>query len=227
MRVTTLQPCCQNTFQSNEDSSSVPVRKEEKTFNNLTCLNPKLTKSLVLSFAICPWYLLASASIFITFLSSYQIFLSAITGILICDYYLIRRGLLNIPALYVTSPSPYRYFHGFNPRAFLAYVIAIAPNFYGFLHQMGVKAPLGIQRFYYIAYPTGLIIAFVVYYVSCLASPPADMKEASGWMEPKDFVEDNDASGSDGYTINAVEPDFAEKGNVAVTTAAHGGKGSF
>ncbi|KGO51334.1 Permease, cytosine/purine, uracil, thiamine, allantoin [Penicillium expansum] len=181
----------------------------------------------VLSFAICPWYLLASASIFITFLSSYQIFLSAITGILICDYYLIRRGLLNIPALYVTSPSPYRYFHGFNPRAFLAYVIAIAPNFYGFLHQMGVKAPLGIQRFYYIAYPTGLIIAFVVYYVSCLASPPADMKEASGWIEPKDFVEDNDASGSDGYTINAVEPDFAEKGNVAVTTAAHGGKGSF
>lgn len=92
---------------------------------------------------------------------------------------------------------------------------------------MGVKAPLGIQRFYFIAYPTGLIVAFVVYYLSCLAFAPADMKDASGWMEPKDFVEDNDASGSDGYTINAVEPGYAEKGAVAVTTAAHGEKGSF
>ncbi|KAJ5257677.1 hypothetical protein N7497_000637 [Penicillium chrysogenum] len=181
----------------------------------------------VLSYAICPWYLLASASIFITFLSSYQIFLSAITGILICDYYLIRRGLLNIPALYVSRPSPYRYFHGFNPRAFLAYIIAIAPNFYGFLFQMGVDAPLGIQRFYYIAYPTGLIIGFVVYYVSCLAFAPPDMKQASGWMEPKEFVEDNDVSGIDGFSIDVIEPGFAEKGAVAVTRAANGEKGSF
>lgn len=53
------------------------------------------------------------------------------------------------------------------------------------------------------------------------------MKQASGWMEPKDFVEDNDVSGSDGFTIDAVEPGFAEKGAIAVTTAAHGEKGSF
>ena len=92
---------------------------------------------------------------------------------------------------------------------------------------MGVKAPLGIKRFYYIAYPTGLIIAFVVYYLSCLAFPPPDMKQASGWMEPKDFVEDHDASGSDESTIDAVEPDFAEKGAVAVARPAHGEKGSF
>lgn len=193
-------------------------------------MDPKLTTSLpVLSYAICPWYLLSTASIFITFLSSYQIFLSAITGILICDYYLIRRGLLNIPALYVSKPTPYRYFHGFNPRAFIAYVIAIAPNFYGFLHQMGVKAPQGIQRFYYIAYPTGLIVAFVVYYLTCLASAPPGMEKASGWMEPSDYVEDEDLTGIDDLTIDAIDvtPGLVEKGALSVTKSAPGEKSYF
>ncbi|KAJ5793601.1 hypothetical protein N7457_000200 [Penicillium paradoxum] len=179
----------------------------------------------VLSYAICPWYLLSSASIFITFLSSYQIFLSAIAGILICDYYLIRRGLLDIPALYVTSPSPYYFLHGFNLRAFLAYIVAIAPNFYGFLFQMGVKAPIGIQRFYYIAYPTGLFIGFGAYYLVSLAFVPPGMKEASGWMEPKDFVEDEDVSGSDGF-IDAVDPGSTEK-SASVSTQAYGEKSAF
>ncbi|KAJ5561407.1 hypothetical protein N7535_004126 [Penicillium sp. DV-2018c] len=184
----------------------------------------------VLSYAICPWYLLSTASIFITFLSSYQIFLSAIAGILICDYYLIRRGLLDIPSLYISSPSPYRFYHGFNLRAFLAYIIAVAPNFYGFLCQMGVKAPLGIQRFYYVAYPTGLVIGFGSYWVFCLASPPEGMKGVHGWMEPRDFVEEHDGSApGDGcerrYIIHAVEP---EKGAVEVSTSGEAfDKGSF
>lgn len=220
----TLQPCCQNIFLSSEDSSSVQVAKPGLYSDTFT----KLTIASVFSYAICPWYLLSSASIFITFLSSYQIFLSAITGILVCDYYLIRRGLLNIPALYVSNPTPYRFFYGFNPRAFIAYVIAIAPNFYGFLHQMGVKAPIGIQRFYYIAYPTGLIIGFVVYYLTCLASAPPDMKKAHGWMEPKDFVEDGDLAADHGF-IDAVDmtPGLVEKGDISVTESPPSKKGSF
>jgi NCS1 family nucleobase:cation symporter-1 len=91
---------------------------------------------------------------------------------------------------------------------------------------MGVKAPMGIQRFYYIAYPTGLIIAFGVYYLSCLASAPPGMEKGTGWMEPKDYVEDSDVSGGEGYnTIDAVG--IAEKGAVAVTKADVGEKGSY
>ncbi|KAJ5141302.1 hypothetical protein N7526_002297 [Penicillium atrosanguineum] len=171
----------------------------------------------VLSYAICPWYLLSTAAIFITFLSSYQIFLSAIAGILICDYYLIRRGYLNIPALYTAHPEGlYRYFYGFNPRAFVAYLIAVGPNFYGFLNQMGVKAPLGIQRFYYIAYPTGLCVAFGVYYMSCLASSPAGMEKYAGWKEPKDYVDENDLMREDGIG-NEVDTAVIEKGALAAS----------
>jgi NCS1 family nucleobase:cation symporter-1 len=92
---------------------------------------------------------------------------------------------------------------------------------------MGVKAPVGIQRFYYIAYPTGLIIAFVVYYLTCLVSNPPGMEKGAGWMEPKDYVGDEDVSGigSEGYdSIDGVG--IAEKGSVAVTTAV-GEKGGY
>ncbi|KAK2681909.1 Purine-cytosine permease [Fusarium oxysporum f. sp. vasinfectum] len=149
----------------------------------------------VISYAICPWYLLSSAAVFINFLSSYQIFLSAITGILICDYYLLRRGLFDIPMLYSGhKDSTYHFFHGFNLRAFAVYLIAVAPNFYGFLYQMGVSAPLGIQRFYYVAYPVGLFLAFGSFWLINTLFPSKNIPKVSGWQEPKDFVETHDGT---------------------------------
>uniref|UniRef100_A0A8H7KA92 Uncharacterized protein n=1 Tax=Bionectria ochroleuca TaxID=29856 RepID=A0A8H7KA92_BIOOC len=136
----------------------------------------------VLSYAICPWYLLSSAAVFITFLASYQIFLSAIAGIMICDYYLIQRGLLDVPSLYsLDKDGAYRFFHGFNIRAFAVYLIAVAPNFYGFLNRLGVAAPLGIQEFYYVAYPVGVLLAFLGFYLANLLSPLAWSERLVGW----------------------------------------------
>ncbi|PYH91152.1 NCS1 nucleoside transporter [Aspergillus ellipticus CBS 707.79] len=147
----------------------------------------------ILSFAICPWYLLATASVFITFLSSYQIFLSAIAGVLLCDYYVVRRGLLHIPELYTANPTGiYHFLHGFNLRGFCAYLVAVAPNFYGFLNQMGVKAPMGIKRFYFVAYPVGLLVAFGVYCLLSFLFPPAGMAKTREWKEPKDYWDEYD-----------------------------------
>ncbi|KAL2808295.1 NCS1 nucleoside transporter [Aspergillus granulosus] len=163
----------------------------------------------LLSYAICPWYLLSSASVFINFLSSYQIFLSAITGILICDYYLLRRGALSIPDLYTSHPEgQYHYFHGFGLRAFATYIIAVAPNFYGFLNQMGVEASLGVQRFYFVAYPVGLVVAFGVYYGCALWKRPKGMVRGSGWREPKEYLDEFDSArytGGSGSDIEGVE----------------------
>ncbi|CZS86132.1 unnamed protein product [Fusarium graminearum] len=168
----------------------------------------------VMSYAICPWYLLSSASVFINFLSSYQIFLSAITGILICDYYLLRRGLFDIPMLYSGhKASTYHFFHGFNLRAFAVYLIAVAPNFYGFLSQMGVKAPLGVQRFYYVAYPVGLFIAFGGYWLVNMLFPNDGIPKVSGWQEPKDFIEDHDDTFVDVVVNSSEASSDQEKGN--------------
>ncbi|GKZ31054.1 hypothetical protein AbraIFM66950_011020 [Aspergillus brasiliensis] len=161
----------------------------------------------ILSYAICPWYLLATASVFITFLSSYQIFLSAIAGVLICDYYLVRRGWLDIPSLYTArSDGVYYFFRGFNLRGFGAYIVAVAPNFYGFLNEMGVKAPLGIQRFYFVAYPVGLLIAIGMYYLGCLVWPPAETERTRKWKEPKEYWDEFDPDRVDGVEAVTVLP---------------------
>jgi NCS1 family nucleobase:cation symporter-1 len=160
----------------------------------------------ILSYAICPWYLLSSASVFINFLSSYQIFLSAITGILICDYYLLRRGALSIPDLYTAHPEGmYHYFHGFGLRAFATYLIAIAPNFYGFLNQMGVDASVGVQRFYFVAYPVGLVVAFLGYYGFALWRVPKGMVRGAGWREPREYLDEFDSARYSSGDIEGVE----------------------
>ncbi|KAH8771578.1 permease for cytosine/purines, uracil, thiamine, allantoin-domain-containing protein [Hyaloscypha sp. PMI_1271] len=143
----------------------------------------------VISFAINPWYLLGSASIFISFLASYQIFLSSITGVLLCHYYVISRGYLDIDDLYTSrKDGVYWYFHGWNWRAYLAYVVGIAPNFYGFLNNMGVRASDGVAKAYYFAYPIGLCVSFLVYWGTCWVSRPAGMVGLGEWREVKDYV---------------------------------------
>jgi nucleobase:cation symporter-1, NCS1 family len=83
----------------------------------------------VTSYAINPWYLLGSVSIFVCFLASYQIFLSAITGVLLCNYYLIGRGYLHMPdCLTANKSGVYHYTTGWNLRVYVAYIIGIALN---------------------------------------------------------------------------------------------------
>lgn len=143
----------------------------------------------VVSFIINPWYLLGSAGIFISFLASYQIFLSAITGVLLCHYHIISRGYLKIDDLYTSDKhGVYHYFHGWNWRAYAAYIVGIVPNFYGFLNNMGVSAPTGVTKAYYFAYEIGLILSFGVYWACCYFHPPALVMPLREWHEPKDYV---------------------------------------
>ncbi|KAF7626817.1 hypothetical protein AFLA_014200 [Aspergillus flavus NRRL3357] len=126
------------------------------------------------------------------------IFLSVIAGILLCDYYLIRRGRLCIPELYTMNPEGrYHYLRGINFRAFAVYLVSIATSFYGFLSQLGVKAPLSIQRFYYGSYPTGLLIAFLGYHLSCLCFPIVGMVRTRGWYEPREYIDVHDSARDD------------------------------
>lgn len=55
---------------------------------------------LVLSIAMCPWELLASAGTFISVLGAYGVFLGPMTGIMVCDYFVLRRRRLKLSDLY-------------------------------------------------------------------------------------------------------------------------------
>jgi NCS1 family nucleobase:cation symporter-1 len=82
---------------------------------------------------IQPWRLYADPSGYIfLWLGGYSSLLGAIGGVLIVDYYLIRRTELDLKGLYRRS-GPYWYSGGFNPAALVALTAGIAPCVPGFL----------------------------------------------------------------------------------------------
>lgn len=144
----------------------------------------------LLSLACVPWKLLGTANHFISWLSSYQIFLSAIAGVMLAHYFVITKGYLALePNLYsVSKQGPYYYFYGINWRAFAAYAIGIAPNFYGFLGNVGMHITDGGTKFYYFAFPVGIVVSFMAYWILCVISPPKIMFPwKSKWQEPDDY----------------------------------------
>jgi nucleobase:cation symporter-1, NCS1 family len=81
--------------------------------------------------AICPWNYVNNVTAFITVLSGWSIFLSGITGItgiLIFDYFLVRKCQLHKADMYTSnSTSAYWYTFGFNFRATVAWMMGMWP----------------------------------------------------------------------------------------------------
>ena len=80
-----------------------------------------------------PWRLYADAAAYIfTWLLGYSSLMGAIGGVLIADYWLLRRRELSLPDLFEPN-GRYAYTNGVNTRAIWALVLAIAPVVPGFL----------------------------------------------------------------------------------------------
>ena len=92
----------------------------------------------VIGLLIFPWKLIADPSGYIfTWLVGYSGLLGPIGGIMIVDYYVIRRQQLSLPELYQYT-GRYAYRGGINYAAMLALALGIAPNVPGFLTAIGL-----------------------------------------------------------------------------------------
>jgi NCS1 family nucleobase:cation symporter-1 len=92
----------------------------------------------VIGILIFPWKLIADPSGYIfTWLVGYSGLLGPIGGIMIADYYFIRRQQLNVTALY-QRVGIYTFNGGFNRFAVVALLLGIIPNVPGFLTVVGV-----------------------------------------------------------------------------------------
>ncbi|KAI4211118.1 MAG: hypothetical protein LQ351_006126 [Letrouitia transgressa] len=137
--------------------------------------------------AMCPWNLLSSSNNFTTYLSAYSVFLSSIAGVIVCDYYFVRKGYLQIRDLYSARPgSPYYYTFGFSWRGYTAYICGILINIVGFVGAIGKKVPKGATYLYNLNFFCGFIVASGTYYLLCRFFPVA--ATSYRWMEVGDEV---------------------------------------
>ncbi|MCY4745144.1 NCS1 family nucleobase:cation symporter-1 [Pelomonas sp. UHG3] len=92
----------------------------------------------VIGLLFMPWKLLATSGGYLfTWLGGYGTLLGAIAGILLTDYYLIRRTELNSADLYRRGGA-YEYSGGWNGRALLALALGVLPCLPGYLVVSGV-----------------------------------------------------------------------------------------
>ena len=85
----------------------------------------------LIGIAIMPWKLMEDLGAYIfTWLIGYSALLGPIAGIMLCDYFLLRRTKLDRDALYDATGS----YRGVNWRAMLALILAVLPNLPGFIN---------------------------------------------------------------------------------------------
>jgi NCS1 family nucleobase:cation symporter-1 len=88
----------------------------------------------VIGIAMMPWKLYADAAAYIfTWLIGYSSLMGAIGGVLIADYWVLRRCRLSTADLFKVQ-GRYTYANGVNRSAITALVLAIAPVVPGFIH---------------------------------------------------------------------------------------------
>jgi nucleobase:cation symporter-1, NCS1 family len=79
----------------------------------------------ILSVLVCPWLFVASPQAITIFVSIFGAVLGPMFGIIVADFYLIKRGEVALADLYTMSPKGSLYFHGgWNPAALAALGLA-------------------------------------------------------------------------------------------------------
>ncbi|KAG1831560.1 permease for cytosine/purines, uracil, thiamine, allantoin-domain-containing protein [Suillus variegatus] len=130
-----------------------------------------------LGLASNPWQYLSNASTFLTVLSGFGIFFAPFSGILLADYFVVRRCTIKLEDCYIgDTRSIYWYHNGVNWRAPLAWVLGVFPTMPGLIMTTRDATAWNVWvRIFHIAFFVGLLISFVAFSVICWVSPPGNV----------------------------------------------------
>ncbi|CAF3336535.1 unnamed protein product [Rotaria socialis] len=138
---------------ANDFANLCPKYISFKTGGLITC---------ILSVVIMPWKLLSSSEEYVfTWLIGYSALLGPIAGIIIGDYYLLKRRKLEIVELYCDTYPLYSS-RAMNWIAMLSLAVGIAPNIPGFIRSLQLdhnREKTAIDQIYIYAWFIGFLLA--------------------------------------------------------------------
>jgi NCS1 family nucleobase:cation symporter-1 len=133
---------------ANDFSNLWPRRVSFRTGGVITCL---------MGIVLMPWRLLADYNTFILgWLGGYAAFLGPVAGIMICDYFVIRKRVLLVDDLYLRG-GVYEYSKGFNSRAVIALALGAGTAL------IGLEVP-AVRFLYDYSWFVGFAVSFLAYY---------------------------------------------------------------
>ncbi|KAF5486718.1 putative permease [Colletotrichum siamense] len=118
----------------------------------------------ILGVCAVPWNIQYSAKSFSSFLGGYSLFLGAIAGVIVTDFWICRGRQMRVSSLY--DPRGTHFFtFGVNPRAIIAFIFAIVPNMPGLAAACGAKGvPKGATYLYSLSWLVSTLIAGFTYW---------------------------------------------------------------
>src|ERR1700758_1617511 len=134
---------------ANDFSNLWPRRISFRVGGMITCF---------MGIALMPWKLLADYNTFILgWLGGYAAFLGPVAGIMICDYFVIRKCILQVNDLYLRR-GIYEYSKGFNWRAIGSLALGAGVALVGLLIPR-------LRPLYDYSWFVGFFISFTVYFI--------------------------------------------------------------
>ncbi|KAJ5517704.1 Nucleobase cation symporter-1 NCS1 [Penicillium expansum] len=123
---------------------------------------------------LVPWKILASAGNFLNFMVAYAIFLGPIAAIMLCDYWIVKRRKYDSVALYQPM-GIYRYFHGFNHHALIAFIVGTVPSLPGLMNSVNSSIEIGVGVHpYEFGWLLGFVVSTMVYVGLNIVFPQTD-----------------------------------------------------
>ncbi|CAN9328979.1 unnamed protein product [Alternaria alternata] len=120
-----------------------------------------------------PWNIIKNASGLLSFLSGYSCLMGPLAGTMVSDYYLVKKGKLDVDQLY-TDRGIYWYNRGWNWRAYVSFVVGFAPLLPGFAKSIDNTLDIGgAWKVYTFAWIFGFYLSLVTHYIICVYISPA------------------------------------------------------
>ncbi|KAI1842319.1 hypothetical protein JX266_011487 [Neoarthrinium moseri] len=162
------------TIATNAGSNSLPVGADTSGLwpRWVTIVRGQVVCALLAPLCV-PWKIIASATSFLTFLGSYTVFLMPICGVMIVDYWVLRRGNFHVPSLYTKAKgTPYAYTNGWNLRAVVAWVAGVAFTVHGIAGSLDPTAVnQASKNMYKLGFLLSLAMGSFVFYILNLIWP--------------------------------------------------------
>lgn len=155
----------------------------------------------VLSWALVPWKILESAGSFLNFMSAYSIFLGPIAAILMFDFWVVHRHKYDVVSLYDFN-GIYHYWEGINWRAWVAFIVGVAPSLPWFINSINKSVGVGAGVHpYQFGWLLGFVGTALTYTVLSLVFPARETFIDRAVLPDEIYDERENTSYNDGVPV--------------------------
>ena len=108
----------------------------------------------LIGIVICPWLIMGEIATILIFVSG---LLGPVLGIMLSDYYLLRKKSIQLDEIYEVN-GIYSYNNGFNSAAMIAFVVGVV------VAVIGCIVP-ALEPLYKLSWFSGFLVSFILYYL--------------------------------------------------------------